>query len=51
MKTKEKKDQSILANLRSIRDKISEDLKGMTAEQKVEYLKKQKTFHPTSIWQ
>jgi len=51
MKTKEKKDKSILTNLRSIRDKISEELKGMTTEQIVEHLKKKKTFHPSSIWQ
>jgi hypothetical protein len=52
MKTKEiKKDKSILVNLRSIRDKISEELKGKTTEQIVEYLRKKKTLHPTSVWQ
>jgi hypothetical protein len=52
MKTEEvKKDKSILADLRSIRDKISEELKGKTPEQIVEYLKKKKTLHPTSVWQ
>jgi len=46
MKTKEiKKDISILAELRSIRDKISEELKGMSTEQIVEYLRKKKTLH------
>lgn len=52
-KTKEiKKDKkSILTDLRSIRDKISEELKGMTTEQIVEYLKKKKTLHPPSYWQ
>ena len=44
MKTKKiKNDESILTDLRSIRDKISNELKGMTTEQIVEYLKKKKT--------
>ncbi len=52
MKTKElKKDKSLLTDLRSIRDKISSELKGMTSEQIVEYLKRKKTLHPTSVWQ
>jgi len=52
MKTKEiKKDKSLLTDLRSIRDKISEELKGMTTEQIVEFLKKKKTLHPTRVWQ
>ena len=52
MKTKEiKKDKSILADLRSVRDKISNELKGMTTEQIVEYLKNKKTLHPLSVWQ
>jgi hypothetical protein len=51
MKTKEiKKDKSILTDLRSIRDKISEELKGKTTDQIVEYLKKKKTLHPKSYW-
>jgi hypothetical protein len=52
MKNKEiKEDKSILTDLRSIRDKISDELKGMSTEQIVEYLKKKKTLHPTSVWQ
>ena len=52
MKSEEiKKDKSILIELRSVRDKISEELKGMTTEQIVEYLKSKKTLHPTSVWQ
>ena len=52
MKTKEvKKDKTILTDLRAIRDKISEELKGKTTEQIVEYLKKKKTLHPKSFWQ
>jgi len=51
METKEiKKDKSILTDLRSIRDKISNELKDMTAEQIVEFLKKKKTLHLTSVW-
>ena len=52
MKTKDiEKDKSILTDLRSIRDKISKELKGMTTEQIVEYLKNKKTLHPQSVWQ
>ena len=52
MKTKEvKKDKTILTDLRAIRDKISEELKGKSTEQIVEYLKKKKTLHPKSFWQ
>lgn len=52
MKTKEvKKEHSIMADLRLIRDKISNELNGMTPEQIVEFLKKKKTLHPTSVWQ
>jgi len=47
MKTKEiKKEKSILVDLRAIRDKISNELTGMTPEQIVEHLKKKKTLHP-----
>jgi hypothetical protein len=49
MKTKEvKKDNTILTDLRAIRDKISEELKGKTTEEIIEYLKKKKTLHPTT---
>jgi hypothetical protein len=52
METKEvKKDSSILTELRSIRNKISEELKGKTPDQIIEYLKKKKTLHAKSIWQ
>ncbi len=52
MKTKEvKKGKSILTDLRSIRDNISVELKGMTPEQILEHLKKKKTLHPKSVWQ
>ena len=52
MKTKEiNKEKSVLTDLRSIRDKISNELTGMTPEQIVEHLKKKKTLHPKSVWQ
>jgi hypothetical protein len=52
MKTKKiKKGTSMLTDLRSIRDKMSVELKGMTPEQILEHLKKKKTLHPKSVWQ
>ena len=52
MKTnKIKKEKSILTDLRLIRDKISNELTGMTAEQVVEHLKKKKTLHSKKVWQ
>ncbi|MFM9943921.1 MAG: hypothetical protein ACKVQB_01680 [Bacteroidia bacterium] len=52
MKTKEKKEEkSILKDLRAVRDNISKELKGMTPEQIVEYLKQKKTLHPNAVWQ
>jgi hypothetical protein len=52
MKTREiEKDKSMLTDLRSIRDNISNELKGKTPEQIVEYLKRKKTLHPKSVWQ
>jgi len=50
MKTKEKKQKSVLLQLRDIRDKLSLEIKDMTYEQLKEYLDKQKTLHPTVIW-
>jgi hypothetical protein len=52
MKTKKlKENNSILNDLRSIRDKISEELKGKTTEQILEYLKKKKTLHRKAFCQ
>lgn len=52
MKTKEiNKEKSVLTDLRSIRDKISNELTDMTPEQIVEHLKKKKTLYPKSVWQ
>lgn len=51
MKTKKNTiEKSVLADLRSVRDKISAELKGMTTEEIVEYLNKKKTLHPSSVW-
>jgi hypothetical protein len=51
MKTKEtKKEKSTLVDLRTVRDKISKELEGLTPEQVVEYLKKKKTLHSSSVW-
>jgi len=52
MKTKEiKKDNLILVELRSVRDKISSELVGKSAEQIVEFLKQKKILHPPSVWE
>jgi hypothetical protein len=51
MKTKEKKQKSVLQQMRDIRDKLSEDIKDMTCEQLKEYLENQKTLHQTAHWQ
>ena len=51
MKTNELKiEKSILADLRLIRNKISNELSGMTPEHIVDFLKKKKTLHPKSVW-
>ncbi len=51
MKTKEiANEKSVLMELRSIRDQISNELTGMTPEQIVAYLKKKKTLHSLSVW-
>jgi len=50
MKTKDKKEKSVLQQLRDIRDKLSMEIKDMTYEQLKEYLDRQKTLHPTAVW-
>ncbi|MFN5627714.1 MAG: hypothetical protein ACK48W_00375 [Bacteroidota bacterium] len=51
MKAKEiKKKKSIVSDLRIIREKISSELKGMTTLEILEYLKKKKTLHSSSVW-
>jgi len=51
MKTKVKKEKSVLIQLRDIRDKLSADIKDMTHEQLKEFLRQQKTLHPASKFQ
>jgi len=47
MKTKEKKEKSIMLQLREIRDRISLEIKNMSAEEIMEYFKKRRLLHPT----
>ena len=51
MKTQQKKEKSVMEQLRDIRDKLSADIKDMTYEQLKEFLDRQKTLHPTAAWQ
>jgi hypothetical protein len=54
MKTKETiiaDEKTLIEQLREIRDKISLDIKDLSTEQLKEYFSKQKTLHPSSIWQ
>jgi hypothetical protein len=53
MKTKDiiKTKETYVEQLRSIREKVSFDIKDLTLEQLKEYFSKQKTLHPTKIWQ
>jgi len=45
MKTKEKKEKSVMQQLRDIRDRLSEEIKDMSPEELKEYLGRQKTLH------
>lgn len=47
MKTKEKKEKSIMVQLREIRDKISLEIQNMSTEEIREYFKKRRALHPT----
>jgi|WetSurMetagenome_2_1015567.scaffolds.fasta_scaffold649218_2 hypothetical protein len=51
MKTKDEviTEQTILEQLREIRDKLSLEMKDMTLEQIKEFLKKKETLHPL-VW-
>ncbi len=52
MKTNTTKNKdSVLKELRNVRDKISDELKGKTTDQIVEFLKAKDTLHPKSVWQ
>lgn len=46
MKTKEKKEKSVIQQLRDIRDNISLEIQNMSFEQLTEYLKNKKSLHP-----
>jgi hypothetical protein len=50
MKTKTKDKTTVMQQLRDIREKISDEIKGMTIEQLNEYFKNQKTLHPAAHW-
>ena len=52
MKTKSdlKTDKTLVEQLRSIREKVSFDIKDLTLEQLKAYFSKQKTLHPPSVW-
>ena len=50
MKTKVIKQQSIMEQLREIRDNLSAELKNMSPKQVKEFLDKQKTLHPKEFW-
>ena len=52
MKTKNntKTDKTLVEQLRSIREKVSLDIKDMTLEQLKAYFSKQKTLRPPSVW-
>ncbi|WP_196937123.1 hypothetical protein [Sphingobacterium hungaricum] len=54
MKTKEKKTKkelSVVQQLRQVRDKINDEIKDLSPKELMEYIKKQKTLRPTSVWQ
>jgi len=50
MKTKEKKEKSVIQELRDIREKISSEIQNLNFQQLKEYLEKQKTLRPKSEW-
>ncbi len=45
-----KQEKSVIQELRTIRDKVSLEIKDMTLKQLKEYFNKKKTLHP-SVWQ
>lgn len=54
MKTKEIKkseEQTLIEQLREIRDKMSLEIKDLTNEQMSEYFSKQRTLLPNRAWQ
>lgn len=50
MKTKDKKEKSVMQQLRDIRDKLSEAIKDMSSEELKDYLNRQQTLHSASVW-
>lgn len=50
MKTKDKKEKSLMQQLRDIRDKLSEEIKDMSPEELKDYLNRQQTLHSSSVW-
>ncbi|MGB3075866.1 MAG: hypothetical protein WBB36_11125 [Chitinophagales bacterium] len=47
MKTKVKKEESVMQELRTIRENLSDHIKNMTPDQLKEYISKQKTLLST----
>ena len=47
---KKKKEKSVMQQLREIRDKIGEEMKGMTPEQVKEYLDSKPSLFPDAPW-
>jgi hypothetical protein len=50
MNIKEKKAKSAIQQLRDIRDKISSEIKDLSYVELLDYLDKQNTIHPKSVW-
>ncbi len=50
MKTETQKTESMVAQLRKIRDQIDNEIKDMTTEQVLEYFNRQEGFLPKSYW-
>lgn len=50
MKTEVQESESMIAQLRKIRDQIDNEIKDMAPEQVVEYFNQQKGFLPKSYW-
>ena len=52
MKTKNitKPGKTVTEQLREIRDKVSLDIKDLSLKELKEYMNKQETLHPKSVW-
>ncbi len=50
MKTEVQESESMISQLRKIRDQIDNETRDMTSEQVVEYYNQQKGFLPKSYW-